>query len=490
MPPLSRRILVQLAIFGIVALLGGAVMVFGYIDLPAMFGVGRYRVTVELPRAAGLYPSGNVTYRGTEVGRIDSVRLTETGVAAVLALKSGVDIPSDLDAEVHSQSAVGEQYVALLPRKDSRPLKNGDVIPLGRVSVPPDLDTLLDSANKVMESMPRDDLKTVVDEASTAIGGLGPDIARLVTGASSLSIDARRNLDPLLALIDRSKPVLDAQSDSSDSVQAFAAHLADITGQLQRNDPAVRSVLQQAGPAAAEVRQLLDRLNPTLPVLLANLVGVGQVAVTYQPGIEQLLVLLPQAVAAVQAVGVPNRNTKQSYRGVFLSFNLRLNLPPPCTTGYLPAQQQRVPSWQDYPDRPIGDLYCRVPQDSPQNVRGVRNTPCVGQPGKRAPTVAMCDSDEKYAPLNDGYNWKGDPNGTLSGQPVPQLPPGTPSAQGAPTPAAPPSPAPVPIPAAGYDPATGTYLAPDGQQYTQSDLRTDAGKPRTWQDMLLSTGTG
>ncbi len=29
-------------------------------------------------------------------------------------------------------------------------------------------------------------------------------------------------------------------------------------------------------------------------------------------------------------------------------------------------------------------------------------------------------------PLNDGYNWKGDPNATLSGQPVPQLPPGTP----------------------------------------------------------------
>jgi phospholipid/cholesterol/gamma-HCH transport system substrate-binding protein len=482
MPPLSRRILVQLAIFGVVALVGGGVMVFGYLNLPAMFGVGRYRVTVELPQAAGLYPSGNVTYRGTEVGRIESVRLTDTGVAAVLALKSGIDIPSDLDAAVHSQSAVGEQYVALLPRKDSRPLKNGDVIPLGRVSVPPDLDTLLDSANKVMESMPRDNLKTVVDEASTAVSGLGPDIARLVTGASSLSIEARRNLDPLLALIDLSKPVLDAQTDSSDSVHAFAAHLADITGQLQRNDPAVRSVLQQAGPAAAEVRQLLDRLNPTLPVLLANAVSVGQVAVTYHPGIEQLLVLLPQAVAAVQAVGVANRNTKQSYRGVFLDFNLRLNLPPPCTTGYLPAQQQRVPSWQDYPDRPIGDLYCRVPQDSPQNVRGVRNTPCVGEPGKRAPTVAMCDIDEKYAPLNDGYNWKGDPNATTSGQGVPEYPPGQDPRLPPPRGTAP-APPQAPLAVATYDPATGDYVGPDGHRYTESDLAHPRAK--NWQSLLV-----
>ncbi len=481
MPPLSRRVLIQLAIFVIVALIGGAVMVFGYIQLPAMFGIGRYRVTVELPQAAGLYPSGNVTYRGTEVGRVESVDLTDTGVAAVLSLKSGIDIPLDLDAQVHSQSAVGEQYVALLPRRDSPPLKDGDVIRADRVSVPPELDTMLDAANRGLESIPREDLKTVVDEASTAVGGLGPDISRLVTGASSLSIDARKNLDPLLALIDQSKPVLDTQTDSSGSVQAWAAHLADISRGLQRNDSAVRGVLERGGPAAAEVRQLLDRLNPTLPVLLANLIGVGQVAVTYHAGLEQLLVLLPQAVATVQAIGVPNRNTKQSYKGAFLSFNLRLNLPPPCTTGFLPAQQQRVPSWEDYPDRPVGDLYCRVPQDSPQNVRGVRNMPCIGQPGKRAPTVQMCDSDESYVPLNDGYNWKGDPNATLSGQPVPQPPPHTQPAPAPPVPV----PGPLPIAAAEYDPATGTYVGPDGHAYTQSELATTGGKERTWQTMLL-----
>lgn len=475
MPPLTRRILIQLAIFGVVALIGGGVMVFGYIQLPAMFGIGRYRVTVELPQAAGLYASGNVTYRGTEVGRVESVRLTKDGVAAVLSLKSGIDIPSDVEAQVHSQSAVGEQYVTLLPRQDSRPLKEGDVIPLDRVSVPPDLDTLLDSVNRGMESIPRENLKTAVDEAYTAIGGLGPDLSRLVVGTSSLSLDARKNLGALLTLIDQSKPVLDSQTDSRDAVQAWAAHLADITQGLKANDPAVHGVLQGGGAAAREVRQLFDRVNPAVPVLLANLISVGQVAVTYHAGLEQLLVLLPQAVATVQAIGVPNRNTKQGYKGVFLSFNLRLNLPPPCTTGFLPAQQQRVPSWQDYPDRPDGDLYCRVPQDSPQNVRGVRNTPCVGQPGKRAPTVQMCASEENYVPLNDGYNWKGDPNATLSGQPVPQPPPGPPA----------PAPSPIPIPGAEYDPATGSYVGPDGRVYTRSDLGASGGKERTWQSMLL-----
>src|SRR6478752_8232613 len=50
------------------------------------------------------------------------------------------------------------------------------------------------------------------------------------------------------------------------------------------------------------------------------------------------------------------------------------------------------------------------------NVRGVRNIPCETKPGKRAPTVELCESDEQYVPLNDGLNWKGDPNATMSGQ--------------------------------------------------------------------------
>ena len=424
---LTRRILIQLAIFAVVAVVAGAIMVFGYLRLPnLLFGVGHYEVTVQLPEAGGLYERGNVTYRGTEVGQVKSVHLTDSGVEAVLSLRSDVKIPSNLDAEVHSQSAVGEQYLALLPRTDGAPpLKDGDVIPVSRTTVPPDINSLLDSTNRGLQAIPQGNLKTVIDESYTAFGDLGPDISRLVRGSTTLAIDARKNLDPLLALIDRSKSVLNSQTDTADSVSAWASHLAAITTSLQRNDPALRGVIQNAGPAAEEVRGLFERVKPTLPILLGNLVSLNQVAITYQPDIQQLLVLLPQGTAAAQAVGLANRNTKQAYKGIYLSFNLNFNLPSSCTTGFLPANQQRVPADTDYPERPAGDLYCRVPQDSPLNVRGARNTPCETVPGKRAPTVKMCESNENYKPLNDGFNWKGDPNATLSGQPVPQPPPKT-----------------------------------------------------------------
>ncbi|WP_099040625.1 MCE family protein [Mycobacterium neglectum] len=475
---LNRRIRIQLAIFTVVALGTVALMVLHFIQLPAMlFGVGRYTVTMELPKSGGLYESGNVTYRGTKVGRVETVRLTDSGVEAVLSLKSGIDIPSDLRAEVHSQSAVGESYVLLLPRNGtSAPLQNGDVIALADTSVPPDVNALLAAANTGLQAIPRDNLKTVIDESYTAVGGLGPELSRVVQGASTLAIDARKNLDPLTTLIDQVQPVLDSQTDTSAAIQAWASQLATVTAELQTHDEAVAGVIVKGGPAAAQVRGLVDRLQPTLPILMANLVSVGQVALTYQDSIEQLLVVFPQAIAAGQAGILGNLNTKQDYKGQYLSFNLNLNLPPPCTTGFLPAQQQRVAALEDYPSRPAGDLYCRVPQESPFNVRGARNIPCETVPGKRAPTVKLCESDEVFVPLNDGFNWKGDPNATLSGQAIPHLPP-EPASAVAP-----------PLAAAEYDPATGSYIGPDGKRYTQSDLAKGAPENKTWQTMLLPPG--
>ncbi len=495
---LTRRIRVQMAVFTAIALAAVSVVFFGYLKIQSTyFGIGRYTVTVQLPRAGGLYGGGNVTYRGVTVGRVQEVRLTNTGAEAVLRMDSDVDIPAtDLAAEVHSVSAVGEQYLALTPHSRTGPkLTNGDVIPVSHSSVPPDINSLVAAANRGLQAIPHDNLKTVVDESYIAFGGLGPELSRLLKGTTSLAIDARKNLDSLTTLIDESKPVLDSQVDSSDAVQAWASNLADITRQLQTQDSAVQGVLGKGAPAAQETRDLFDRLQPTLPIVLANLVSVGEVGVAYRADLEQLLVVLPAATSGGLATILPDQKIKSSYPGLNLSFNLNLNLPPACTTGYLPAQQMRSATFEDHPDRPAGDLYCRIPQDSALNVRGARNYPCETRPGKRAPTVKMCESDEEYVPLNEGYNWKGDPNSTLSGQDIPQAttppaPAAAPAPSGKPATAAatapfPPGAAPSPIAVAEYDPATGTYFGPDGQEYRQTDLVRPSDQEQTWQQMLM-----
>ncbi|AEV73187.1 virulence factor Mce family protein [Mycolicibacterium rhodesiae NBB3] len=491
---LPRTVWIQLAILAAVTLIAGGIMAFGFVNVPALIGIGRYNVTLELPSSGGLYPTSVVTYRGSEVGKVTSVDVTRDGVQAVLKLDSSTKIPSDVTAEVHSRSAIGEQFVQLIPAadkpgaSDAATLRAGDVIPVDKVQVPPEIGSLLDATNRALQAIPPDNLRTVVDEAYTAVGGLGPELSRIVDGSTALAIDAGNTVDPITTLIDQSAPVLDSQVRTADSIETWANRMASITGQLTAQDTAFAGLLNEGGPALDEGRAFFDRVAPALPILLANMVSLGDIAVAYRNDIEQLLVLFPQGTAVMSSIILPNSNTKQDYKGVYLDFNLNLNLPPPCNTGFLPVRQQRSPSEQDAPERPAGELYCRVPQESDLNVRGVRNIPCETVPGKRAPTVEICESDEQYVPLNDGYNWKGDPNATLSGQGVPQYAPGldprlTPPA-GTGT-VIPPSAAP-PVVAVPYDPATGEYVGPDGKRYTQANLAHPGDK--TWQSMLVPPG--
>lgn len=481
----TRRTWLQLGVLAIVAVVSGSLILFRYAQVQAnVFGVGRYTVTVDLPASGGLYPTANVSYRGTDVGQVTDVQVTDTGVRAILSLKSDVGVPSNSEAEVHSRSAIGEQYLDFVPKNDgSRPLKDGDVIATADTRIPPDIATLLDAANTAITAIPPDNLKTVVDEGNTAVAGLGPDLSRLVNGSTKLAIDAGNTIDPLAKLIDDAGPVLNSQIQSADSISTWADRLAAITAQLRAEREAVSRLIVGGSAGFDEGKQLLDRVGPALPIVLANLVSLGQIAVSYHAALEQTLVMVPQGVATVGGALLADRDAPLPYRGAYISFNLNVNLPQPCTTGYIPATQRRSPSDVDFPDLPAGDLYCRIPQDAQHNsVRGVRNTPCLTRPGKRAPTAALCESDQQYVPLNDGNNWKGDPNATFTGQGVPDR---------GPLPSAPPPPPEVKPPPAvvQYDPATGAYVGPDGRQYTQSNLAADGG-PKTWQDMLTPPSPG
>lgn len=491
---LSRTVWIQLTILTIVTVVACGVMAFSFVNVPALIGIGRYHVTLELPSSGGLYPTSVVTYRGTEVGRVTSIEVTHDGVRADLKLNSDTPVPADVTAAVHSRSAVGEQFVELTPSAENTAeyLRDGDVIPAGRTQVPPEIGGLLDATNRALQAIPPENLRTVVDESATAVGGLGPELGRIIDGSTALAIDAGQSVDSITRLIDEAQPVLESQVQTADSIETWAQRMSSITGQLQAQDAAFGDLLAQGGPALAEGRALFERMAPTLPVLLANLVSLGEIAVAYRPNLEQLLVLYPQGTAVMSAIALANSGTKQDYKGIYLDFNLNLNLPPPCNTGFLPVRQQRSPSDVDAPERPAGELYCRVPQDSPLNVRGVRNIPCAEDPAKRAPTVELCESDRQYVPLNDGFNWKGDPNATLSGQGVPEYAPGTdprlapPEGTGAAvsqsaTP--PPTAGPPPVALTPYDPATGDYIGPDGKRYTQADLAYPESK--TWEQMLI-----
>ncbi|NMM82958.1 virulence factor Mce [Rhodococcus sp. SRB_17] len=447
---LTKFVRIQLVIFSVLTVIGLVVMATQYVRVPAMVGIGRYDVTVELASTGGLYKNSNVTFRGQTVGVVKSVELSSTGVNAQLSLDSSVKVPDDVDAAVKSVSAIGEQFVDLIPHTDSSGsivvsghLENGSVIPVDRTSTPQDVGEMLNQADLLLQSISDTKLKTVIDESFKAFNGAGPDLQKLIDSARLFVEEANNSSDATKTLIEQAGPLLDTQIVSSDAIRSWTTDLVTFTDQLRASDPDLRAIIQKGPAAASEANALLQDLQPTLPILLANLVSVGEVGVIYNSSIEQILVIYPALTAALVTIA----GSGPAADGALVDFHMAVNDPPPCTTGFLPADQWRSPDDESPIDTP-SDLFCQVAQDSPIAVRGLRNLPCQEYPGRRAPTVEQCRTGG-YTPL--GTNPQTGPPGPITATPS--------SDTTGPT-----------VTARRYDKATGTYLGPDGRTYSQPNL--------------------
>lgn len=482
---LTRLIRIQLAMFAVVTVLAvGAISVF-YLHAPSRLGIGTYKVTADFIAGGGIYKSANVTYRGVTVGRVDALHLNDHGIDAEMRLNRSTPIPATVTATVKSMSAIGEQYIDLVPPSDHptvATLHNGSRIGQDRTVIGQDIAGMLDQAQSLVDSVANSRLRDLLRNAFDGFNGSGPELARMI-GASRLFIDeANATLPETTALIDQFEPFLDAQIRSGDDIKTLAHALAQVTTEVRNADPQLRDVLAIIPSVSDEANTTFTGIRPSFPVLAASLANFGRVGVIYRKSIEQALVIFPALMAALLTVagGVPMQE------GVKLDFKVDMHDPPPCTVGFVPFTDMRSPADETVRELPEGGLYCKAAQNDPSAIRGARNYPCMEYPGKRAPTIQLCRDPKGFVPIGSNP-WRGppipygstpvqDPRMTRPlnkfpyippgqdydpGPPVVQLPPGVPAGPGpAPNP---PFPLPFPPSDLGPAPAPWPYYAPPDQ---------------------------
>ncbi|QNI05220.1 MCE family protein [Mycobacterium kubicae] len=403
---LTQFIKRQLILFGVLTVVVLSVLGVFYLQVPTLVGIGRYDLKAELPASGGLYPTANVTYRGITIGKVTSVEPTERGAEAVMSIDSRYKIPIDAVANVHSVSAVGEQYLDLVSSGNpGKYFADGQTITKG--TVPAEIGPALDTANRGLAVLPKEKISTLLDETAQAVGGLGPALQRLVDSTQAIVGDFNTNIRDVNDIIQHSGPILNSQVESSGAIERWARNLNRLAAQTAERDQNVRSILRQAAPTADQVNEVFSDVRESLPQTLANLEVVFDLLKRYHAGFEQLLVFLPQGASIAETVAAPFPNQAA------LDLALSINQPPPCLTGFIPASEWRSPADTNMAPLPNG-TYCKIPMDTPANsVRGSRNIPCVDVAGKRAATPRECRDRRPYEPA--GTNpWFGDPNQLLT----------------------------------------------------------------------------
>ena len=354
------RLLVFLVVGGLAVVNAGA----RYAGLTERLFPSTYAVTVHLADSGGLFERGEVTYRGVTVGRVESLDFRTDGVDARLAIDDGERIPADVEAEVHNRSAVGEQYLDLVPRTGGGPyLADGAVIDVADTSTPLDEERLILDADRLLRSVDRRDLRTVVDESGKALAGAGPDLGRLLGNGRTVLDAARHALPATRTLLRTGHTVLLTQDDQAATIAGYLHDLDGLTGVVAVRDDSLRTVLRDATGAARQLRLLGLGLEPVLPGLLTRVSVISAITSRHRDDLEEGLVAIPYALASAIT---PGRDGRAHFTFVGATG------PGPCRRGYLPVSRWKSPQDPRHSILPA-DIGCHESSSSvPRGAQTVR----------------------------------------------------------------------------------------------------------------------
>jgi len=368
---LRRTVKIQLVAFVVLSLLGISYVSSRYVGLTSsLFGSSACTINVDFPDSGGIFSGAEVTYRGVGVGRVGQLHLLDSGVRVEVRLNNcgHPAVPkTGTMAFVSDRSAVGEQYVNLVPKTDSGPyLKGGDTLSMTAAQLPVPTQVLLTNLDLLVRSVDTTNLGTALDELAKAFNGRGPDLQRLLVSGDQLLAAAQENLPDTIALINSSKTLLQTQLDEGSSIRSWTHDLNLLTAQLKASDTDIRTLLDTGPDALATINRLVTNNRDDLGVVLSNLATVGQLLVRHKDGVEEILEIYPLAVAGGYTVA-PGDGT--AHFGLVLN----LNDPQPCVQGY-GGTVKRKPA-QTGPIATNAGAQCTLPRGNPSTVRGAQNAP-------------------------------------------------------------------------------------------------------------------
>jgi phospholipid/cholesterol/gamma-HCH transport system substrate-binding protein len=344
---ISRRIIINVLTFIVLS----AVLIVALIV--SVFRVQpKYSIYATFADSGGVFTNQEVTYRGVTVGQVGTLRIVPMGVRIQLVINKTFDkIPKDgTHARVMFKSAVGEQFVDILPRVRTGPyFRPGDDIPMSATELPVQQEDLLRLLDAVLAGVPPTALHDLVEALGTGLSGRG---GKLHTALAAL--------DPLTqTLAARTAALNDLNVNADSAGAAFDASAPDFvsginglgtTSQaLGRGAPGLSSLLDAGANYLPDIAGLIAARKAELNGTIANLAVVTRISYQHLKSVENTLDWLPVFLDAL--VGSYDSTTNRFRFGQILTEIQN----PPCSYG---TPRRNASQKGNAANQPVLDFSC------------------------------------------------------------------------------------------------------------------------------------
>ncbi len=126
-----------------------------------------------------------------------------------MRLNTDTEVPENVTATVKSVSAIGEQYIDLVPPGNgeappaTKLLRDGSNIGVAHTAIGQDIAGLLKQADDLVSSVGDSRIQDLLKETFKAFNGSGPELSRLIQSSRQLVDEANANYGQTTQLIDQ-----------------------------------------------------------------------------------------------------------------------------------------------------------------------------------------------------------------------------------------------------------------------------------------------
>lgn len=290
-----RRVALIVVVLAVAVLAGGCTWVGG--QQPT-------RLSAVFDNTSNLFVGSEVRVLGLQVGEVTDITPRGQVVEVEMLVDADRPLPADVSAHLVPSALLGERFVQLdPPYTDGPELTDGAVIGNERTTQPAEIDEVLASFERFLESLDREALADLFDSLAGTLAGQGEGLNELVDEATETTrvlADSSGDLNAVVAefgdlnatLATRDERIGSTLDELSTTLSILVEERDEIIGtvaELHRLTAELRPLLDEHGD---ELVTDLEQLTTTLSTVERNLERLGDAT----DGARQLFTGMGEAI--------------------------------------------------------------------------------------------------------------------------------------------------------------------------------------------------
>ncbi|MGH8883573.1 MAG: MCE family protein [Egibacteraceae bacterium] len=227
-----------------------------------------YTVTAEFADASGLRVGDQVLIAGIAAGKVVDLKLDGNHVDARLQVNNH-ELPWGTRAQIVLRTLVGRRSVELVAEGDwSRLLRQGDVIPLAKTSLPTDVPEFGNVAKDLLGKLDAKALNTFVGSVADVARDQREELSTLITNGTKLTAIVNSQERQITQLLDRLRVVSAALADRDAEIVRIIDDFGLVVHRLAERRAALRRLLEETNQTSKTAADLVGDKRAQLDTIL------------------------------------------------------------------------------------------------------------------------------------------------------------------------------------------------------------------------------